>query len=281
MRQYAPLDRNHLANNTKRPIKGGPKRLMAICAFPSAGRGAFWYIHPMIKQDVSVEWLRRFVSETSSATWVVDADGYVMDVPEWVALTGQKPTEVAGDGWMAALHPDDIDRVRAAWETAVTHQSHYNTDYRLRCADGIYRWFNARGVPMLDGEGGVLKWFGVVLPIAGSARLSRNDQAMRPLRADQFADITPGALRAARALLNWPAEKLADEAGVSRSTIRRLESGEATTTPRRGSVEKILSVLARQTIRCLGQNGVIEGVVCQERPDLPVPLVRPANHSTH
>lgn len=235
----------------------------------------------MAKEDVSEGWLRRFVSETSSATWVVDADGYVMDVPEWVALTGQNPAEVAGDGWMAALHPDDIDRVRAAWETAVTHQSDYNTDYRLRCADGIYRWFNARGVPMLDTDGGVLKWFGVILPIAGSARLSRNDAAMRPLRADQFDDITAGALRAARALLNWPAEKLAEEARISRSTIRRLENGEATTTPRRGSVEKILSVLARQNIRCLGQNGVIEGVVCAPSQDAAAAVLKPQSHSTH
>ncbi len=235
----------------------------------------------MAKDEISADWLRRFVSETSSATWAVDADGYVMDVPEWVALTGQNAAEVAGDGWMAALHPDDIHRVRAAWETAVTHQLHYNTDYRLRCADGIYRWFNARGVPMLDTNGGVLKWFGVVLPIAGSARLSRNEPTINPLRADQFEDITAGALRAARALLNWPAEKLAEEAGVSRSTIRRLEDGEATTTPRRGSVEKILSVLARQNIRCLGHNGVIEGVVCQQPRESNAAHVRPVTHSTH
>ncbi|WP_058733809.1 helix-turn-helix domain-containing protein, partial [Sphingomonas sanguinis] len=120
-----------------------------------------------------------------------------------------------------------------------------------------------------------------ILPIAGSARLSRNDAAMRPLRADQFDDITAGALRAARALLNWPAEKLAEEAGISRSTIRRLENGEATTTPRRGSVEKILSVLARQNIRCLGQNGVIEGVVCAPSQDAAAAVLKPQSHSTH
>ncbi|MDR6790309.1 hypothetical protein J2Y58_003689 [Sphingomonas sp. BE138] len=100
---------------------------------------------------------------------------------------------------MSAIHPNDVDRVRAAWETAVTHQSHYNTDYRLRCADGIYRWFNARGVPMLGADGSVLKWFGVILSIAGSARMARSEVDLRPARADQFEEITPGALRAARA----------------------------------------------------------------------------------
>ena len=90
------------------------------------------------------------------------------------------------------------------------------------------------------------------------------DRYQRQLSLPEVGLRGQRALRAARALLNWPAEKLAEEAGVSRSTIRRLENGEATTTPRRGSVEKILSVLARHNIRCLGQNGVIEGVVSAE-----------------
>lgn len=182
---------------------------------------------------------------------------------------------------MSAIHPNDVDRVRAAWETAVTHQSHYNTDYRLRCADGIYRWFNARGVPMLGADGSVLKWFGVILSIAGSARMARSEFDLRPARADQFEEITPSALRAARALLDWPAEKLAEMAGVSRSTIRRLENGEATTSPRRGSIKKILSVLARQSIRCVGQDGVIEGVLDRQIKMTAETFAKSPSHSTH
>ncbi|WP_405053135.1 helix-turn-helix domain-containing protein [Sphingomonas sp. BE138] len=86
---------------------------------------------------------------------------------------------------------------------------------------------------------------------------------------------------APRALLDWPAEKLAEMAGVSRSTIRRLENGEATTSPRRGSIKKILSVLARQSIRCVGQDGVIEGVLDRQIKMTAETFAKSPSHSTH
>jgi PAS domain S-box-containing protein len=205
-------------------------------------------------------WLMRFIRGTAVATWLVEGDGYVMDVPEWIELTGQTAAEAEGDGWMNAIHPEDVPRVRAAWQTAVVHHQHYNTDYRVRCADGIYRWFNARGLPMLDGDGNALKWFGVILSIAGAGRFGRSEGAERWVAADRYDDISPAALRAARALLDWPAERLAGEAGVSRSTIRRLEDEEATIATRKGSIHKILQVLARERIRCFAQGGTIIGV---------------------
>lgn len=199
-----------------------------------------------------------FLRETSAATWIVDGDGYVLDVPEWAALTGQSAEEAQGDGWMNAIHRDDVDRVRSAWETAVAHGTPYNTEYRLRCADGSYRWFNARGTPVPGPDGNTQRWVGVILAVAGTLRPAGES---RPKPADRFTDITPGALRAARALLNWSAEKLADHAGVARSTVRRIESDEGPDNQRRGSLPKILKALAEQRICCLGSDGLITGVV--------------------
>jgi PAS domain S-box-containing protein len=203
-----------------------------------------------------------FVRETAAATWAVDADGYVLDVPEWTALTGQTAAEAEGDGWMTAIHPDDVDRVAAAWKTAVAHGSHYNTDYRLRCADGSYRWFNARGVPVQGVNGETTSWIGVILAIPGASRPSRSlDSSRRTRPADQFEDISPAALRAARAILNWPADKLAERAGVARSTIRRLEDDAPSSTPRKASVQKILAVLAAEGVRFLGSGTRVMGIL--------------------
>lgn len=202
-----------------------------------------------------------FLLETAAATWVLGGDGYVIDVPEWAALTGQTPAEVEGGGWMNAIHPDDVDRVQAAWQTAVDHGTLYNTDYRLRCADGRYRWFNARGAPVIDDSGETRQWLGVILSIAGVARPSRGGGARRTTSASRYEDISPGALRAARAMLGWPAERLAEAANISRSTLRRLEEDAATTIPRRASVTKILDVLANERLEFVGENGLISGVV--------------------
>lgn len=206
--------------------------------------------------------LARFLRETAAATWKVDRDGYVLDVPEWTALTGQTADEAEGDGWMDALHPEDVERVKSAWQTAVAHATHYNTDYRLRCADGAFRWFNARGVPIFTRDGDVEAWVGVILAIPGASRPSRTSAPSEAIAlADRFDDISPAALRAARAILNWTTERLAEEAGVARSTLRRLEGEDSSATPRRASVHKILRVLASQQLYCLGRGTRVIGVV--------------------
>ena len=205
-------------------------------------------------------WLLHLIRETAAVTWVVGADGFVVDIPEWSGLTGQTASEARGDGWMDAIHRDDVERVRSAWMTAVSHGSHYNTDYRLRCADGIYRWFNARGVPLVDVDGAIEQWIGVILPIAGMNRFGRIAGA-DAIKSKDYVDITPGALRAARALLGWSAEKLAGMANVSLSTVRRLEQEAEHDIARRASTSKIVKALASQPLTLLADNdGVIHGI---------------------
>lgn len=203
--------------------------------------------------------LLRFLRETSAATWVVDRDGYAVDTAEWLALTGQTERQAAGNGWMAAVHPDDLHRVQSAWATALSHATPYNSDYRIRCADGQYRWFNVRGAPVLDANGNPERWVGVILHIPGLARPSRSSGGNGANGDDAFEDIHPAALRAARAMLGWSAEQLAQEAGIARSTLRRLEEAGSATAHQK-SVEKVLGVLERQQLRFSGQNGVVNGV---------------------
>lgn len=212
-------------------------------------------------RTIDPQLLIRFLRETAAVTFVVRGDGYVLDEPEWMALTGQTEAEAEGDGWMNAVHPEDVDRVRSAWQTAVAHSTHYNTDYRLRCADGAYRWFNARGTPVLDTSGETLSWVGVILAVPGMSRISRGNAHVTVTSTDRFDDITPGALRSARALLNLPAEKLAEEAGVSRSTYRRLEEDAPSASPRRSSISKVIQVLGAHKLKCIGRGRLIVGVL--------------------
>jgi PAS domain S-box-containing protein len=66
---------------------------------------------------------RALVSALSSLVWNTAADGQIVDMPEWRALTGQTVDEVRGWGWLNALHPDDRDRSQIAWQTAVDTES--------------------------------------------------------------------------------------------------------------------------------------------------------------
>jgi formate hydrogenlyase transcriptional activator len=64
-------------------------------------------------------------------------------------------------GWSTseAVHPDDLPSVISAWRHSVETGSPYYVDHRLRRADGVYRWFRARGLPQVDAEGRIVRWY--------------------------------------------------------------------------------------------------------------------------
>jgi PAS domain S-box-containing protein len=79
---------------------------------------------------------------------------------QWVAYTGRPAPEQLGYGWADHLHPEDRERVLAAWAEATAHGDQFDTECRLRRADGVYRWFKTRAVPLRDTAGRLVKWFG-------------------------------------------------------------------------------------------------------------------------
>jgi PAS domain S-box-containing protein len=198
-----------------------------------------------------------FVRHTAVVSWVVDANGHSMNIDEWMELTGLSETQARGGGWLSAVHPDDVARVRSAWDTALHHGTPYNTDYRIRCADGIYRWFNARGVQLLDPSGRPRDWIGVILPIAASGHL-RGPTGVTI--GNSARSIDPGALRAARGLLNLSTEDLAAGARVGRSTVRRLEQDGGSAKARAEIVQRVLAYLHQRGARFLVRDGIAVGV---------------------
>ncbi|MBG1261872.1 response regulator [Nostoc sp. BAE] len=84
----------------------------------------------------------------------------------WCEYTGLTLEESLGSGWLAALHPDDIQNADEVWSNAVKNSTIYNNEYRFKRAfDGSYRWQLARGLPLKDEQGIVVKWFGTCTDI--------------------------------------------------------------------------------------------------------------------
>ena len=65
-----------------------------------------------------------------------------------------------GEGWLLAVHPDDRDGAAASWMANIEAGRDHDTEFRLRGADGRYRWFMTRGLPVCDDSGQVIKWLG-------------------------------------------------------------------------------------------------------------------------
>src|SRR6185436_10020040 len=78
----------------------------------------------------------------------------------WYEYTGTTLEDVQGSGWRKAHHPDHVDRVYQRWMRTVERGESWEDTFPLRGADGFYRWFLSRAVPIRDASGAIERWFG-------------------------------------------------------------------------------------------------------------------------
>lgn len=119
---------------------------------------------------------RAVIDAAATVVWRTRADGSAEDMPMWCDITGQSQEQARGSGWLDAIHPADRHRATSVWPEAVASANPMSDEYRIRLADGTYRWFAVRGVPVLDAGGNVREWVGTCTDI--NARV-RRDQHQR------------------------------------------------------------------------------------------------------
>src|SRR5439155_2130406 len=83
----------------------------------------------------------------------------------WHDYTGLSVHEGLGWGWKAAIHPEDLARLMAKWETLLNSGEPGESEARLRRSDGIYRWFLFRVEPLRDEAREVVNWYGTAIDI--------------------------------------------------------------------------------------------------------------------
>ena len=80
---------------------------------------------------------------------------------QWETYTGYSAEQTKGWGWAPVIHPDDLQRCIDKWTAAYSSGTDYEIEYRFkRAADGAYRWFLGRALPIRDSNGQIIKWFG-------------------------------------------------------------------------------------------------------------------------
>jgi PAS domain S-box-containing protein len=101
-----------------------------------------------------------------------------------VEYLGHTAESLSGGRWLELVHPDHRDAAVRRWLQSATTGSSYDDIYKLRRADGQYRWIHSVGEPFHDGDGRIAHWYGVVIDIDD---LKRTEAELR--RAyDSFAD---------------------------------------------------------------------------------------------
>ncbi|HLL71820.1 MAG TPA: PAS domain S-box protein [Pyrinomonadaceae bacterium] len=110
----------------------------------------------------------RFLAEAiPQIVWTAHPDG-VTDYfnQRWYDFTGLNSGDSLDWGWQHALHPDDMQPSVERWKHSLATGEVYEIEYRFRRAsDGQYRWHLGRALPLRDGEGRIVKWFGTCTDI--------------------------------------------------------------------------------------------------------------------
>lgn len=130
----------------------------------------------------------RYLAEAiPQLVWTTDANGECNYFNQnWCDYTGLTLEQSLGSGWLAALHPDDIQHAYEVWLNAVTSGTLYENEYRFkRAVDNAYRWQLARGFPLKDEQGRVVQWFGTCTDIHEQKQIQQ--ERARLLELEQTA----------------------------------------------------------------------------------------------
>jgi PAS domain S-box-containing protein len=127
----------------------------------------------------SEDGLRMVIDTIPTMAWSVLPDGAVDFLNQrWLDYAGlsleqsiKEPTR--------AIHPEDIPRDLEKWRAVMAAGEPYEDEMRLRRADGEYRWFLIRTVPLRDERGNIVKWYGT------SSDIEERKQAEDTLRRNQ------------------------------------------------------------------------------------------------
>jgi|GEM_PF-166280 len=177
----------HLAVTTQEPRDWRPDEIQLL-------KEISYRVFPRIERARAEAALRaseaRFRTLTDAVPqviWANDAAGKAIYFNQrWYDYSGLSYEQSAGPGWQVIVHPDDAPASRERWQQALAAGTVFDTEYRLRRADGVYRWFLGRNVPLRDEAGRIIGWFGSATDIEElkQAEAARRESAVLRRLAD-------------------------------------------------------------------------------------------------
>lgn len=127
-------------------------------------------LDPAAQADPADE-LCRVAENIPTLCWIAYSDGSIFWYNKrWHDYCGTTPAEMDGWGWQSVHDPKQLPRVLEGWTAAIASGEPFEMTFPLRGADGVFRPFLTRIVPVRDSTGSIVRWFGVNTEVGGQIK---------------------------------------------------------------------------------------------------------------
>ena len=143
----------------------------------------------------SEERFRTLADATPVLIWGSDTDKHCNYFnKQWLDFTGRTIEQELGEGWTQSVHPDDLERCRETYVTALEAGQPFTMEYRLRRHDGKYRWVLDNGVPRFAPDGIFSGYIGSCIDITDRKRIEE-ELRKSDRRKEEFLAVLSHELR--------------------------------------------------------------------------------------
>lgn len=134
---------------------------------------------------------RQLAQALPNQVWTSRPDGTLDWFNESVfEYSGMGFDDLADDKWAQIVHPDDARRIAPVWAESLRTGTAYETKFRVRRRDGVYRWHIVRALPNKNEDGEVLNWIGTNTDIEGQVQAAEASEAANVAKTEFLATMS-------------------------------------------------------------------------------------------
>jgi PAS domain S-box-containing protein len=160
----------------------------------------------------SEEQFRTLANAIPQLCWTANADGWITWYNErWYQYTGTTPQDMEGWGWQSVHDPEILPKVLERWKASISTGEPFDMVFPLRGADGVFRPFLTRVMPVRDQQGMLVRWFGTNTDISDQKRV---EEALRQ------TEVSLAQAQRIAHMGNWEWDIAADRAWWSEEMYR-------------------------------------------------------------
>ena len=229
--------------------------------------------HAEEKLRESEEQLRALANSIPQLAWMAEPDGFIFWYNRrWYDYTGTTAEEMEGWGWQTVHDAEILPDVLARWQNSIQTGEPFDMEFPLRRgADGAFRWFLTRVVPLRDSNGNIVRWFGTNTDIEEFRQTRLQAEQANRLKDEFLATLSHELRTPLNAILGWSkmlqTNNLGeDEAKKAIATIERNARSQNQLIEDLLDVSRIITGKLRLDIRAVDLPNVITAAIDVVRP---------------